>query len=35
VMTPDGGWKVALAVDPDGVVVQITELVPAREPAAA
>jgi catechol 2,3-dioxygenase-like lactoylglutathione lyase family enzyme len=34
VMTPDGGWKVALAVDPDGVVVQITELVPAREPAA-
>lgn len=29
VMTPEGGWKVALAVDPDGVVVQITELVPA------
>jgi hypothetical protein len=28
-MTPDGGWKVALAVDPDGVVVQITELVAA------
>jgi len=29
VMTPDGGWKVCLALDPDGVVVQITELVPA------
>jgi lactoylglutathione lyase len=29
VMTPEGGWKIALAVDPDGVVVQITELVPA------
>ena len=29
VMTPEGGWKVALAVDPDGVVIQITELVPA------
>src|SRR5262245_10625997 len=29
VMTPDGGWKVALAVDPDGVVIQVTELVPA------
>jgi catechol 2,3-dioxygenase-like lactoylglutathione lyase family enzyme len=26
VMTPEGGWKGALAVDPDGVVVQITEL---------
>jgi hypothetical protein len=34
VMTPDGGWKVCLALDPDGVVVQVTELVPAREPAA-
>jgi catechol 2,3-dioxygenase-like lactoylglutathione lyase family enzyme len=34
VMTPDGGWKICLALDPDGVVVQITELVPApqREP---
>jgi catechol 2,3-dioxygenase-like lactoylglutathione lyase family enzyme len=30
VMTPDGGWKVCLALDPDGVVVQITELVPAQ-----
>jgi catechol 2,3-dioxygenase-like lactoylglutathione lyase family enzyme len=30
VMTPNGGWKVCLAVDPDGVVVQITELVPAE-----
>jgi catechol 2,3-dioxygenase-like lactoylglutathione lyase family enzyme len=29
VMTPDGGWKICLALDPDGVVVQITELVPA------
>lgn len=29
VMTPEGGWKVALVVDPDGVVVQITELLPA------
>ena len=29
VMTPEGGWRVALAKDPDGVVVQITELVPA------
>ena len=29
VMTPEGGWKVCLAVDPDGVIVQITELVPA------
>lgn len=28
VMTPEGGWKVALAVDPDGVVVQVTELLP-------
>jgi catechol 2,3-dioxygenase-like lactoylglutathione lyase family enzyme len=32
VMTAEGGWKVALAVDPDGVVVQITELLPV--PAA-
>lgn len=31
VMTANGGWKVALAVDPDGVVVQITELVPAGD----
>lgn len=29
VLTPEGGWKVCLAVDPDGVIVQITELVPA------
>lgn len=29
VMTPEGGWKVALALDPDGTVIQITELVPA------
>ena len=29
VMTPQGGWNVCLALDPDGVVVQITELVPA------
>lgn len=33
VLTPQGGWKVCLAVDPDGVVVQVTELVPA--PSAA
>jgi catechol 2,3-dioxygenase-like lactoylglutathione lyase family enzyme len=31
VMTPEGGWKVCLAVDPDGVVVQVTELLPAPE----
>ena len=37
VMTPEGGWNVCLALDPDGVVVQITELVPApeREPESA
>lgn len=29
VLTPEGGWKVALLVDPDGVVVQVTELLPA------
>jgi catechol 2,3-dioxygenase-like lactoylglutathione lyase family enzyme len=29
VMTPEGGWKVALALDPDGVVVQITQVLPA------
>lgn len=29
VQTPEGGWKVALALDPDGTVIQITELVPA------
>lgn len=33
VMTPDGGWKVVLALDPDGVVIQVTELVPAAEGA--
>jgi catechol 2,3-dioxygenase-like lactoylglutathione lyase family enzyme len=31
VMTPEGGWKVALLVDPDDVVVQVTELLPAPE----
>lgn len=31
VMTPEGGWKVCLALDPDGTVVQITELIPAPE----
>jgi catechol 2,3-dioxygenase-like lactoylglutathione lyase family enzyme len=30
VQTPQGGWKVALAQDPDGTVIQITELVPAQ-----
>ena len=33
VLTPQGGWRVCLVKDPDGVVVQVTELVPA--PAAA
>jgi catechol 2,3-dioxygenase-like lactoylglutathione lyase family enzyme len=32
VLTPQGGWRVCLVKDPDGVVVQITQLVPA--PAA-
>lgn len=31
VMTPQGGWRVALALDPDGIVIQITELVPAPD----
>ena len=29
VMTPEGGWKVCLVRDPDDVVVQVTELLPA------
>ena len=29
VLTPEGGWKVCLVKDPDNVVVQITELLPA------
>ena len=33
VMTPDGGWKVALALDPDGVVIQVTELLPPQAKA--
>ena len=33
VMTPEGGWKVALAVDPDGVVIQVTQLLPAAAEA--
>ena len=33
VMTPEGGWKVCLAVDPDGVVVQVTELLPRTREA--
>jgi len=28
VLTPEGGWKVCLVLDPDGVVVQITQLLP-------
>lgn len=28
VMTPEGGWKVCLLCDPDGVVVQVTQLLP-------
>lgn len=31
VLTPQGGWRVALAKDPDGIVIQITELVPAPD----
>jgi catechol 2,3-dioxygenase-like lactoylglutathione lyase family enzyme len=27
VMTPEGGWRVCLVKDPDGIVVQVTELV--------
>lgn len=30
VMTPEGGWKVCLVKDPDGVVVQVTELLAAQ-----
>ena len=29
VMTPNGGWNVCLLEDPDGVVVQVTQLIPA------
>jgi catechol 2,3-dioxygenase-like lactoylglutathione lyase family enzyme len=29
VMTPEGGWRVCLVKDPDGIVVQVTELVAA------
>jgi len=29
VMTPEGGWRVCLVRDPDGIVVQVTELVAA------
>jgi catechol 2,3-dioxygenase-like lactoylglutathione lyase family enzyme len=29
VLTPEGGWKICLVQDPDGVVVQVTELLPA------
>jgi catechol 2,3-dioxygenase-like lactoylglutathione lyase family enzyme len=28
VLTPEGGWKVCLVQDPDGVVVQVTQLLP-------
>lgn len=28
VLTPQGGWRVCLVKDPDGVVVQITQLIP-------
>lgn len=31
VLTPEGGWKVCLVKDPDGVVVQVTELLPAPD----
>jgi catechol 2,3-dioxygenase-like lactoylglutathione lyase family enzyme len=33
VLTPQGGWKVCLIQDPDGVIEQVTQLLPA--PAAA
>lgn len=29
VLTPEGGWKVCLITDPDNVVVQVTQLLPA------
>ena len=29
VLTPQGGWRVCLVKDPDGVVVQVTQLVPS------
>jgi hypothetical protein len=28
VLTEQGGWRICLAEDPDGVVVQITQLLP-------
>ena len=31
VLTPEGGWKVCLITDPDNVVVQVTQLLPAKE----
>lgn len=31
VLTPQGGWKVCLIKDPDNVVVQVTELLPAAD----
>jgi catechol 2,3-dioxygenase-like lactoylglutathione lyase family enzyme len=31
VLTPQGGWKVCLVTDPDNVVVQITQLLPAPD----
>jgi catechol 2,3-dioxygenase-like lactoylglutathione lyase family enzyme len=31
VLTPEGGWKVFLIQDPDGVVVQVTQLLPPPE----
>lgn len=33
VMTPQGGWRICLAHDPDGVVVQVTQLLPAESGA--
>jgi catechol 2,3-dioxygenase-like lactoylglutathione lyase family enzyme len=33
VMTPQGGWRICLAQDPDGVVVQVTQLLPAESGA--
>lgn len=31
VLTPQGGWRVSLVQDPDGVVVQITQLLPSAQ----
>jgi catechol 2,3-dioxygenase-like lactoylglutathione lyase family enzyme len=35
VLTPEGGWKVCLVVDPDGVIVQVTQLLPPPQAGGA